>query len=52
MIVFRIVLDQLFGDARQHAAFTGQAWVTGSSEILIDDTDPFAWGIRGDTVRA
>ena len=26
---------------------TGQAWITARSELLIDPSDPFAWGIRG-----
>ncbi|WP_149193947.1 proline racemase family protein [Luteimonas suaedae] len=31
---------------------TGQAWITGSAEILIEDDDPFAWGIRGGAAQA
>ena len=26
---------------------TGQAWITGRAEILVEADDPFAWGIRG-----
>ncbi|MCD9085238.1 proline racemase family protein [Stenotrophomonas sp. SY1] len=26
---------------------TGQAWITGTSQILIEDSDPLAWGIGG-----
>ena len=26
---------------------TGQAWITGSAEVLIEAGDPFAWGLRG-----
>ncbi len=31
---------------------TGQAWITGRAELLIEADDPFAWGIRADAVRA
>jgi 4-hydroxyproline epimerase len=27
---------------------TGQAFITGESRLLLDDRDPFCWGIRGD----
>lgn len=26
---------------------TGQAWITGTSQVLIEETDPLAWGIGG-----
>lgn len=28
-------------------AITGQAWITAESTLLIDPSDPFAWGITG-----
>ncbi len=28
---------------------TGQAWVTASGEIIVEQNDPFAWGIRRET---
>ena len=26
---------------------TGRAWVTAEAELLLDETDPFCWGLRG-----
>ncbi|MNM46810.1 4-hydroxyproline epimerase [compost metagenome] len=25
----------------------GQAWITGTAQILIEESDPLAWGIGG-----
>ena len=35
------------GDRGVLPRITGQAWITGRAEILIEADDPFAWGIRG-----
>ncbi|MCD9005899.1 proline racemase family protein [Luteimonas sp. XNQY3] len=39
------------GDRGVLPRITGQAWLTGSAEILLEPDDPFVWGIRGVALR-
>lgn len=34
-----------------HPTITGQAYITAEGELIVQPGDPFAWGIRAETVR-